>query len=107
MNDVYLWSAILLVTLATLVTRSSLHLLGERLRLPASVESALRFAPACALAAIAASDLACTQNVLDLSLDNARLIAGLGAVAIQLGTRSMAATIGGGMAIYWLLRWLA
>ena len=45
MNDVYLWSAILLVTLATLVTRSSLHLLGERLRLPASVESALRFDP--------------------------------------------------------------
>lgn len=107
MNELYLWSVILAISLATLLTRSSLHVLGERVKLPAGVESALRFAPACALAAIVASDLAYTRDVLDLSLSNARLFAGLGAVVIQLTMRSMAATIGGGMALYWLLRWLA
>lgn len=106
MNELYLWSVILAISLATMVTRSTLHVLGERVKLPAAIESALRFAPACALAAIVASDLAYTGDALDLSIGNARLLAGLGAVAIQLATRSMAATIGGGMALYWILHWL-
>lgn len=107
MSEWYLWSVILAISFATLVTRSTLHVLGERVQLPALVEASLRFAPACALAAIIASDLAFSHDVLELNLANARLLAGLGAAVIQLTTRSMAATIGGGMALYWVLRWLS
>lgn len=107
MSEWYLWSVILAISFATLVTRSTLHVLGERLQLPTLVEASLRFAPACALAAIVASDLAFSHDVLELNLANARLLAGLGAAVIQLTTRSMAATIGGGMVLYWVLRWLS
>ena len=107
MSELYLWSVILAISFATLLTRSSLHVLGERVQLPALVEAPLRFAPACAMAAIVASDLAYSHDVLELNLANARLFAGLGAALIQLATRSMAATIGGGMALYWILRWLS
>ena len=107
MSEWYLWSVILSISFATLVTRSSLHVLGERVQLPAIVEASLRFAPACAMAAIVASDLAFSHDVLELNLANARLLAGLVAALIQLATRSMAATIGGGMAVYWILRWLS
>ena len=49
--DPYVWLAILGVTAATFITRSSLFVLGARVQFPPVVEAALRFAPACALAA--------------------------------------------------------
>ena len=45
------WLSIAGITLSTFLARSTLLVAGSRLRLPPRVESALRFAPACALAA--------------------------------------------------------
>jgi branched-subunit amino acid transport protein len=101
--DPYVWLAILAITLATFITRSSPLLLGERLRIPPLAEAALRFAPACALAAIIAPDLLLTNGELNLSLNNARLISGCIASAIFIYFRSISGTILGGMLIYWLL----
>ena len=100
----YVWLAILGVTAATFVARSTVLLIGERLRLPPSVDSALRYAPACALAAIVANDLFFTAGALDFSLGNPRWLAGLAAIVIFAATRSTLAVIGGGMAVFWLLR---
>jgi len=101
--DTYVWLAILGVTLATFITRSSPLLLGARLRIPPLAEAALRFAPACALAAIIAPDLLLENGQVNLSLDNARLISGCIASAIFVYFRSISGTIIGGMLVYWLL----
>lgn len=52
-----LWLAFVLMGLVTLLTRGSFILPGERLRLPAAWQRALRYAPAAALAALVVPDL--------------------------------------------------
>ncbi|MNJ82128.1 Branched-chain amino acid transport protein (AzlD) [compost metagenome] len=42
---------------------------------------------------------------LQLSLDNAYLLAGLATIAIAVATRNLLATIGGGLLVFFLLRW--
>jgi branched-subunit amino acid transport protein len=99
--DPYVWLAILGVTAATFITRSSLFVLGAR------VEAALRFAPACALAAIVAADLAFIEGQLSIDVNNHKLIAGCIGIVIFSITRSIIGTIAGGMIVFWLLHfWL-
>jgi len=102
--DSYVRWAILGITLATFITRSGPHLLGARLRIPPAFDAALRFAPACALAAIIAPDLVFTGDTLNLTLENPRWVAGVAAAVIFATSRSMIATIVGGMAFFWLLK---
>lgn len=45
MTEPYVWWAILGITFATFLSRSSLHVLGHRLQVPHTLESALRYAP--------------------------------------------------------------
>lgn len=104
MMDPYIALAILAVTLSSFVTRSGPLLLSSRLKLPASVEAALRYAPACALAAIVVPDLIFAGDTAMLSLSNPKLLAGGAAAAIFYASRSMIATITGGMVIFWLAR---
>lgn len=107
MIEPYVWWVILAITAATLVTRSGPHLLGARLRIPPSFDAALRFAPACALAAIIAPDLVFTGDTLNLTWENPRWVAGLVAAVIFATSRSMIATIIGGIATFWVLKgWL-
>ncbi len=108
MSDLQVWLAIAGITLATVLARSSLHLVGARLQLPPRVESALRYAPACALTAIIVPELLLVGGSLQLDGHNPRLIAGLAAIAIFAVTRSTLGTIFGGMAAFWAAgAWLA
>lgn len=102
--DPYIGLAILAVTLSSFVTRSGPLMLSTRLKLPAHVESALRYAPACALAAIIAPDLLFIDAQLALSISNPKLLAGGAAAAIFAVNRSMIAALSGGMAVFWLVR---
>jgi branched-subunit amino acid transport protein len=104
MTEPYVWWAILGITLATFITRSGPHWLGEQLRIPPTFDSALRFAPACALAAIIAPDLLFVGDDLNLALENPRWMAGLAAAAVFAASRSMMATIIGGMTVFWALK---
>lgn len=104
MIDPHIWWAILGITFATFVTRSGPHLLSNRLQVPPTVEAALRYAPACALAAILVPDLVFVEGQLDLSLGNPRWLAGIAAGGIFAASRSMIAAISGGMTVFWLLR---
>jgi branched-subunit amino acid transport protein len=104
-NEVYVWLTILGITLATFITRSGLLVLGARLQLPPSLEAALRYAPACALAAIIAPELIYLEGSVPGGWDNPKLLAGLAGIAIFAAIRSMIATIVGGMAVFWLIRW--
>lgn len=104
MNDLYLWSIIGLLLLATLLTRSSLFLLGHAVKLPPKLMHALRYAPAAALAAIVAPDLLLQDGTLSLSWTNPKFMAGLVAAVFFLGTRHLLGTIVVGMAAFSLLR---
>ena len=82
-------------------------MLGARVQFPPVVEAALRFAPACALAAIVAADLAFIEGQLSIDVNNPTLIAGCIGIVIFSITRSIIGTIAGGMIVFWLLHfWL-
>jgi branched-subunit amino acid transport protein len=104
--DAYVWSGILAITLATVVARAGLLLLPGRLTWPPAVDAALRYAPACALAGIIAPDLLFTAGSHQAQWLDARFLAGLAGIVIFAASRSMIATIAGGMAAFWLLEWL-
>jgi len=104
MSSLETWLTIILLTVATILTRSSFFLLGHAVKLPPKVQHALRYAPAAALAAIVAPDLALVDGALQLSWTNPKLLAGIGAAAFFLTTRHLLGTIIVGMALYSLLR---
>jgi branched-subunit amino acid transport protein len=92
------------LTGVTLITRSLFLLLGDRVSLPERIRHGLRYAPACALAALVAQQVALSDQRLDVSILNPRLDAALIAVAVMLSTRSMLGAMSAGMAAFVLLR---
>jgi branched-subunit amino acid transport protein len=104
MNGLSLALVIAGLTLVTLLTRSLFLLLGDHVTLPARIRHGLRYAPACALAALVVQQLVLADQRLDISLFNPRLDAALVAIAVMLASRSMLATMSAGMAAFVLLR---
>lgn len=104
MSDMEIWIIIALLTLATMLTRSTFWLIGHRITIPERVNKALRFAPACALAAILVPDFLIRHDHLDLSITNPQLVAGVLATVLFLKTRSMMGAIFFGMVIFTLIR---
>jgi branched-subunit amino acid transport protein len=104
MIELYGLGAIAGITLATFVTRSALLLFGSALELPPALEAALRFAPACALAAIIVPDLLLQGGQPVWSLANHRLLAGIAGVILFVAFRNTFVTIIGGMGAFWLLQ---
>lgn len=105
MADWEIWVVIGVLGLATAATRSSFWLIGHHITIPKRVQEMLRYAPACALAAIIAPDLilgAEGHAVLDLS--NIKLLAGIAATIYYLLRRNMLETIIFGMAFFTALR---
>ena len=98
------WALVAGMALGTFFTRSIFILPGSRLRLPATAERILRYAPAAALMAIIVPDLAMAHGAFAISIDNPRLIGGLAAIAIAAATRSILLTIVGGMLALTLVR---
>lgn len=99
-----IWLTIVLLTIATILTRSSFFFLGHAVKLPEKVQHALRYAPAAALAAIVAPDLVLADGSLSLTLLNPKLTAGIGAALFFLTTRHLLGTIVVGMGLYSVLR---
>lgn len=104
MSDADIWIVIALMTLGTLLTRSTFWLVGHRITIPKRVNEALRFAPACALSAIIIPDFLMYQNQLDFSITNPYLVAGIFSSLFFLKKRSMLGTIFLGMIVFTLVR---
>lgn len=104
MSALDVWIVIGLLLLATLITRSSLFLLGHAVKLPPKLMHALRYAPAAALAAIVAPDLLLQGGELSLYWTNPKLMGGLAAALFFLCTRHLLVTIVVGMGVFSLLR---
>lgn len=104
MSDWEIWLVVLLLVVATAVSRCSLWLVGHRINLPPRVQEALRYAPACALAAIIVPDLLLAGGQLRFDLGNYRLAAAVIALVFYLARRNMLQTIVLGMACFTILR---
>ncbi len=105
MADWEIWIVILVLCVATACTRSAFWLVGHRVTIPPRVQEMLRYAPACALAAIVGPDLVLgAQGGLELSPANPKLLAGAAALGYYLWRRSMLQTIMFGMLVFTLLR---
>lgn len=107
MNETYVWLVIVGLTGVTVATRSFFLVLGDRIPLPPRVRQALRYAPACALAALIAPEALTVQGALALSPGNERLVAAVVAIVAMLVTRSMILTMAVGMGVFTALRLLA
>ena len=99
------WIYLLLLVAATAVTRSTLVLLGSRIRLPERLDAALRYAPACALSAILLPQLAMSaQGQLVGWQGSAPLWAAIGTVVTMWLRGGILLAIALGMAAFWLSR---
>jgi len=98
--------AILSLGAATLATRSGILVVGERIRLSHRVDTALRFAPACALTALILPEVLLPSGVLDVSLNNPRWPAAVAATLLLLRRQSIIGGITVGMITYALVRLL-
>jgi branched-subunit amino acid transport protein len=90
----------------TFLTRLSFIGLFHRWHTPDLVKRALRYVPVAALTAIIVPEMLMVDGILNLSLLNPRLLAGLLAIGVAMRTRSVTWTIAVGMVAFWLLRWL-
>ncbi len=104
MSNPEVWAVIILLTLATFIARSTFWLLGQHVTLSKRTQEALRYAPACALAAILVPDFVLNEGQFALTWSNPKLVAGVLAAVFFLWKRSMLGTIFFGMAVYTIVR---
>lgn len=105
MADWEIWVVIGVLGVATACTRSAFWLIGHRVTIPPRAQEMLRYAPACALAAVIGPDLVFGEGgELQLGISNPKLLGGLGALAFYLWRRNMLQTILFGMVVFTLLR---
>ncbi|MCY1269318.1 Branched-chain amino acid transport protein (AzlD) [compost metagenome] len=99
------WLLILGMAAMTFLMRYSLFA-WPTLRFPPLVRQGLHYVPTAVLTAIVVPGMLLPdgQNWA-LRLDNAYLLAGLAAMAIAAFSRHLLATIGGGLLVFFLLRW--
>ncbi|KHO66380.1 MULTISPECIES: AzlD domain-containing protein [Pseudomonas] len=100
-----IWLLILGMAAITFAIRYSLFA-WPNLRFAPVVRQALHYVPSAVLSAIVVPVMLMPDGEgLQLSLDNAYLLAGLAAIAIAAFTRNLLATIAGGLLVFFLLRW--
>ena len=97
-----IWLVIVAAGLGTYSLRLSfLALLGRVGAMPAAAQRALRLVPPAVLAALITPGVLRASGGLDLW--NARVAAAVVAAAVAVRTRHVAATLGAGMIVLWLL----
>jgi len=100
------WLVIIAAGVITYAIRLSFILLFGKMNVPVVIQKALRYVPPAVLSAIVFPELLVQENRLNLSLNNARLIAGVLAALIAWRTKSILLTILVGMAALLILQFL-
>jgi len=90
--------------IVTYAIRLSLIVLLGRIKVPPLVRRALRFVPPAVLSALILPELVLPGGALDLSLGNARLLAGTLAGLIAWRSRNALLAIAAGMVALWILQ---
>jgi branched-subunit amino acid transport protein len=99
------WWLILGMTAITFLMRYSLFA-WPNLRFPPVVRQALHYVPTAVLTAIVVPGMLIPDGEhWQVAMDNAYLLAGIAAIAIAAYSRNLLATIGGGLVVFFILRW--
>jgi len=99
------WWLILGMTAITFLMRYSLFA-WPNLRFPPVVRQGLHYVPTSVLTAIVVPGMLLPDGEhWQVSFQNAYLLAGIAAIAIAAFSRNLLATIGGGLVVFFLLRW--
>jgi branched-subunit amino acid transport protein len=98
------WLTIIAMGVVTFALRVALVASPGRLEPPALARQALRLVPPAVLSAIILPALLRPAGRLELSLGNARILAGVLAAVIAWRTKNVVVTIAVGMAALWLLQ---
>ena len=99
-----IWLVMLLRGLITFGMRFSLIYLFGRFEVPEMIRKALHYVPPAVLSAIIFPELFLRDEMLNLSLDNHRLLAGLVAVLVAWFSKNILITIIAGMIALFLLQ---
>lgn len=95
------------MALITFTIRYAFFAIGHRVRFNPLMARALSYVPVAVLSAIVAPAMLLSDTgSLDLGLDNAYLIGGIGAILIAARWGNLTATIAGGIACFFFWRWL-
>ncbi len=87
----------------TYAMRGPAMLIFSRLQVPLFVRQALPFVPICVLVAITAPALLAPERSLDLNpLNNAWMLAGLGAAVVAAWRKDLVSPVLAGLAVFWL-----
>lgn len=105
-NPWYIWLMIIGMGLVTYFERVSFILLLGSRQMPVWFERLLRFVPPAVLAALVLPAVVYRDDVIDISIGNARLIAALCAALAAWFTKSILVTIIFGMSALWLVQYL-
>lgn len=100
------WLLFLAIGLGTFLLRFSFIYLFGKVEMPDWLRRALRYVPAAVLAALVFPALTHPTGMLDISLNNARLLAGLGGALAAWKTRNVLWTLVVGMALLWILQFI-
>jgi branched-subunit amino acid transport protein len=103
MNGLSIWLLFIALAVGTYALRLSFIYLFGKIEMPEWLRRALRFVPASVLAALVFPALTYPNGVLDLSLGNVRLLAGLGGALVAWKTKNVMWTIAVGMILFWVL----
>jgi branched-subunit amino acid transport protein len=98
-----LWLIVIGMGLVTFGIRLVPIVLLGRMEIPLLVQRALRFVPPAVLTAIVVPELLYRDGQIDVSLSNARLLAGLIAIVVAWRTKNALITIGAGMIALWVI----
>ena len=99
-----IWLILIAAGLLTYGMRLSFILLMGRLEIPRGVQRALNYVPPAVLSAIIFPEILMPEGALDVSLGNARLLAGILAVIVAWRTKNALLTILSGMGALWVLQ---
>jgi|HigsolmetaGSP11D_1036233.scaffolds.fasta_scaffold00851_12 Predicted membrane protein len=102
-SDLYVYGAIALLVVCSVLTRAGYMVFGDYLPLSEGTRRALRYAPAAALTAIIVPDLL-PWRAGEWPAFDTRLVAAAAGVLVFLRTRSAVLVILVGMAVLWTLR---
>ncbi len=103
MSGASTWLLFLAIGLGTFLLRFLFIYLFGKIEMPDWLRRALRFVPAAALAALVFPALTHPAGHLNLSIQNFRLLAGLGGAIVAWKTRNVLLTLFVGMVLLWIL----
>jgi branched-subunit amino acid transport protein len=104
MNNI--WFVMIAGGLITFGMRFSLIYLFGKFEIPSTMRRALHYVPPAVLSAIIFPEIFLSNNALDISFSNPRLVAGLLAIATAWFSRNTLLTILVGMGALFLIQWL-